>query len=266
MAGRLRLGISPCPNDTFAFHQLLRDHGREFELVIDDVEALNGMAARGELDIAKVSVAAFGHLREDYGLLRSGGAAGFGVGPLLVAREPREPGGRVAIPGERTTAALLLRLLGDFDTVAMRFDRIEHAVLSGEVDAGVLIHEGRFTYADRGLVLLRDLGEEWERRMHVPVPLGAIAARRDLGPETARAFDQQLRHSVDFALTHPFASAEFVQVHAQEMELHVIRQHIELYVNEYTRSLDPRAIAALLEFGVSQGLFPASGRSLMAYE
>jgi len=266
MAERLTLGISPCPNDTFVFHQLLRDHGDDYQLVIDDVEALNGMAVRGELDIAKVSVAAFGQLRESYGLLRTGGAAGFGVGPLLVAREPREPGGRIAIPGARTTAALLLRLLGNFETVSMRFDRIEGAVLSGEVDAGVLIHEGRFTYADRGLVLLRDLGQEWEQRMHVPVPLGAIAMRRACGPKTAREFDQRLGASLDFALAHPFASAEFVQGHAQEMELHVVRQHIELYVNEYTRALDPRAVTSLLAFGEQQGLFPASEQPLMAHD
>jgi len=266
MAGRLRLGISPCPNDTFAFHQLLRDHGDAFELVIDDVEALNGMAARGELDIAKISVAAYGHLRDDYALLESGGAAGFGVGPLLVAREPREPGGRIAIPGERTTAALLLRLLGTFDVVPMRFDRIEGAVLSGDVDAGVLIHEGRFTYADRGLVLLRDLGEEWERRMRAPVPLGAIAMRRALGPETARHFDRMLRTSVEFAWAHPFASSEFVRQHAQEMETCVVQRHIELYVNEYTRALDPRAVEALLAFGTQQGHFPPSGKGLMAHD
>jgi len=262
----LKLGISPCPNDTFAFHQLLRDHGSDYELVIDDVEALNGMAARGELDIAKISVAAYGHLRSEYGLLESGGAAGFGVGPLLVARELREPGGRIAIPGERTTAALLLRLLGAFDVVPMRFDRIEGAVLAGEVDAGVLIHEGRFTYADRGLVLLRDLGEAWEHTMHAPVPLGAIAMRRALGPKIARHFDERLRASIEFAWEHPFVSAEFVQHHAQEMEPSVVRKHIELYVNEYTRALDPRAVLALLAFGTQQGLFPPSDEALMAHE
>ncbi len=265
MAERLTLGISPCPNDTFAFHQLLRDHADEYELVIDDVEALNGMAARDELDIAKISVAAFGHLRERYGLLRAGGAAGYGVGPLLVALKPRTPGGRIAIPGERTTAALLLRLLGSFETVPMRFDRIEPAVLSGEVDAGVLIHEGRFTYADRGLVLLLDLGEEWDQRMHAPLPLGAIAMRRSLAPEIIRGFDQRLLASVDFALAHPQAGAEFVQGYAQEMDPGVVRQHIELYVNDYTRSLDVQAIESLLAFGVAEGLYPASDTPVMSH-
>ncbi|MHC4956440.1 MAG: MqnA/MqnD/SBP family protein [Planctomycetota bacterium] len=266
MARVLTLGISPCPNDTFAFHQLLAEHASEYELVIDDVEALNGMAAAGQLDIAKVSVAAFGHLRPDYALLHAGGAAGFGVGPLLVAREEREPGGRIAIPGERTTAALLLRLLGSFETVAMRFDRIEAAVLAGDVDAGVLIHEGRFTYAARGLVRLRDLGEEWDRRFHVPLPLGAIAVRRAMDPAIAGAFDRRLRASVDFALAHPEASAEFVRAHAQEMDPEVVRRHIELYVNDYTRAMDPDAVETLLRFGVEQGRFPACDAPLFAAE
>ncbi len=266
MAQRLTLGISPCPNDTFAFHQLLRDHVDEYELVIDDVEALNGMAARDELDIAKISVAAFGHLRERYGLLRAGGAAGYGVGPLLVARKPREPGGRIATPGERTTAALLLRLLGSFETVPMRFDRIEQVVLKGEVDAGVLIHEGRFSYADRGLVLLADLGEEWEQRMRAPIPLGAIAMRRSLAPGVIRGFDERLLASIDFALGNPKAGAEFVRSHAQEMDPHVIRQHIELYVNDYTRALDVPAVESLLAFGVAEGLYPAGDASVMAHD
>ena len=264
MAEKLTLGISSCPNDTFVFHKLLVDHGREFNLVIDDVEALNGMALRGELDIAKISVAAFGHLREHYGLLRTGGAAGFGVGPLLVASKAREPGGRIAIPGERTTAALLLRLLGHFHTVPMRFDQIEHAVLGGVVDCGVLIHEGRFTYADRGLVLLHDLGEAWEDRMHVPIPLGAIAIRRSLGPKIAREFDDRLRSSVDFALANPDASGEFVRTHAQEIAPDVVRKHIELYVNEYTRSMDLSAVESLLAFGVAEGLYLVDDTPVLA--
>jgi 1,4-dihydroxy-6-naphthoate synthase len=140
----LTLAISPCPNDTFAFHALVRDRG--YRLLLEDIEALNERASRGDADIVKVSVAAYGLLRERYALLRSGGAAGFGVGPLVVAARERPVGGRIAIPGERTTAALLLRQLGRFDTVPMRFDRIEAAVAAGQVDCGVLIHEGRFTW------------------------------------------------------------------------------------------------------------------------
>jgi 1,4-dihydroxy-6-naphthoate synthase len=265
MALKLSLGISPCPNDTFVFHRLLEDLGGEVRLVIDDVEALNGMALRGELDVVKISVAAFGHLRERYGLLRAGGAAGFGVGPLLVAARPRAPGGRIAIPGERTTAALLLRLLGRFETVSMRFDRIEAAVLSGDADCGVLIHEGRFTFADRGLVLLRDLGEVWAARMQGPLPLGAIAIRRALGREVAREFDGRLRASVDAALADPAASATFVRSHARELDPEVLRKHIEIYVNGYTRSMDVSAVEALLAFGVGEGLYPECAVPVVAY-
>ena len=179
----LSLAISPCPNDTFVFCAMA-DH---YRLALDDVEALNRRAEEGEFDITKISVAAYGRFRDQYALLRAGGAAGFGVGPLLVAAAPREPGGRIAVPGERTTAALLLRLLGDFETVSMRFDLIENAVLTGAVECGVLIHEGRFTYERKGLFKLADLGEVWEERMRCPLPLGAIAIRRTLGPDVATA-------------------------------------------------------------------------------
>jgi len=244
VARRLRLGISPCPNDTFAFHHLASRGG--YDVVLDDIEALNVRAERGDVDICKISVAAYPRLREQWMLLRSGGAAGDGVGPLLVGRRAGGPGGRIAIPGERTTAALLLGLLGTFPVVTMRFDRIEAAVLSGEADQGVLIHEGRFTYAGRGLVLIADLGEVWRRRMNAPLPLGAIAIRRALGDEVARRVDREIRASVEHAIAHPEESASFVRAHAQEMAPEVVRQHIALYVNEYTLSLDERAIDAML--------------------
>ncbi|MDH3591822.1 MAG: 1,4-dihydroxy-6-naphthoate synthase [Planctomycetota bacterium] len=259
----LTLAISPCPNDTFAFHALI-ERGR-YRIVLEDVEELNRRAERGDADVIKVSVAAFPRIRERYALLYSGGAAGYGVGPLVVAREERTVGGRVAIPGERTTAALLLRQLGRFETVAMRFDRIEDAVLSGAVDCGVLIHEGRFTYADRDLVRLADLGEVWEQRTGAPIPLGAIAIRRDLGPDAARAIDAAIRASVDHALSHPEQSAGYVREHAQEMDPAVIRRHIELYVNDYTRDLDAQAVERLLAFGRDEGVFAASALPIFAY-
>ena len=224
----LTLAISPCPNDTFVFCAM----ADRYRLTLDDVEALNLGAERGEFDITKISVAAYGRIREQYALLRAGGAAGFGVGPLLVAREPREPGGRIAIPGDRTTAALLLRLLGEFDTAAMRFDRIEHAVCSGEVDCGVLIHEGRFTYQHKGLVCLADLGDVWEQRMHAPLPLGAIAIRRDLGADVARRVDDEIRASLRHAWSNPGECDAFIRHHAQELSPDVAQRHIDLYVNE----------------------------------
>ena len=200
MTGRpVNFAFSSCPNDTFAFHALVHGLVPGVSVVphIDDIEALNIRAASGEAEVTKLSIAAYGAgLREQYVLLRAGGAAGFGVGPIVVAREKRAVGGRIAIPGERTTANLLLKLLGRFETVIMRFDQIEDAVLRGDVDCGLLIHEGRFTYEAKGLTLLADLGTVWEERMQSPLPLAAIAIRRDLAPELAPPIDAALRASV----------------------------------------------------------------------
>ena len=241
----LSLAISPCPNDTFIFATMID----RYRVELDDVEALNARAEQAEFDLTKISVAAFGRLRRHYALLRAGGAAGFGVGPLLVARSPQPIAGRIAIPGERTTAALLLGLLGRFETVPMRFDRIEAAVLRGEVDAGVIIHEGRFTYADKGLVALADLGGVWERKMGGPLPLGAIAIRRTLGPDVARSIDDEIRASVRAAWASPDRAAEFVQAHAQELAPGVVQRHIDLYVNQYSLDLDEAAVTRLLALG-----------------
>ncbi|MDO8679202.1 MAG: MqnA/MqnD/SBP family protein [Acidobacteriota bacterium] len=256
----VNFAFSPCPNDTFAFHALV--HGLVPGLPVtphlDDIEALNIRAATDAAEVTKVSMAAYGHLRDRFVLLRAGGAAGFGVGPIIVARSPRAIGGRIAIPGERTTAALLLRLLGRFDTVAMRFDQIEDAVLRGDADCGVLIHEGRFTYQAKGLTLLTDLGSVWEERMHCPLPLAAIAIRRDLAPRLAPVVDQALRASVEYAFAHPDASREYVAAHAQEMDPEVAARHIRLYVNEYTLALDEGAVRRILEWGQREGVFPSA--------
>lgn len=264
----LNFGFSSCPNDTFAFHALV--HGLVGELrvtpYIDDIEALNIRAGRGDAEVTKVSIAAYGRgLRDRYVLLRAGGAAGFGVGPIVVARSQREVGGRIAIPGEHTTANLLLRLLGRFDTVVMRFDQIEDAVRLGEVDCGLLIHEGRFTYERKGLTLLCDLGAVWEERMRCPLPLAAIAIRRDLAPQLAAIVDSALRASVEYAFTHPAASREYVASLAQEMEPDVTTRHIQLYVNDYTLALDERAVDRMLHWGEQQGVFPRTGESIAAF-
>lgn len=256
----LTLGISPCPNDTFVFHHLIH-RSDDYAVTLADVEVLN----QGEHDVTKISVAGYGHLRDRYALLRAGGAAGFGVGPLVVAKNDREVGGRVAIPGERTTAALLLRLLGTFDTIAMPFDAIEDAVLGGEADCGVLIHEGRFTYESKDLVKLHDLGALWEERLRCPVPLGAIAIRREFGPEVARSVDEAIRASAIHAFVYPFESAAFVHEHAQEMDADVQRRHIELYVNDYTLRIEEAAVERLLDFGEEQGLFSPSSEPVFAY-
>lgn len=260
----LNFAFSPCPNDTFAFHALVHGlvPGPRVVPHIDDVEALNARAERNEADVTKISIAAYGRIRDRYALLRAGGAAGFGVGPIVVARTSRTVGGRVAIPGERTTAALLLQLLGRFETVPMRFDQIERAVMGGEVDCGVLIHEGRFTYQAKGLTLLADLGGIWEQRMKCPLALAAIAIRRDLADRRGPQLDRALRSSVEYAFAHPDASREYVAAHAQEMDPSVTAKHIALYVNDYTIALDERAVHALLEWAQQQGIDPHAASTL----
>jgi 1,4-dihydroxy-6-naphthoate synthase len=266
-ATRINFAFSPCPNDTFAFHAIVHGlvPGIRVTPHLDDIEALNIRAAGAgpDAEVTKVSINAYGHgLRERYILLRAGGAAGFGVGPVIVAKSQREIGGRIAIPGERTTAALLLRQLGRFETVVKRFDQIEDAVLDGEADCGVLIHEGRFTYETRGLTLLTDLGEVWEQRMRCPLPLAAIAIRRDLAATLAPAIDRALRASVEYAFAHPDASRDYVAAHAQEMDPGVSERHIRLYVNDYTVALDEAAVMKMLEWGEQEGVFPPADKSL----
>jgi 1,4-dihydroxy-6-naphthoate synthase len=254
----LSLAISPCPNDTFIFCGMVP----HYRFTFDDVESLNERAERGEFDITKISVAAYGRIREEYALLHAGGAAGFGVGPLLVAKNDRAPGGRIAIPGERTTAFQLLQLLGTFDTVPMRFDLIEDAVLSGDVDCGVLIHEGRFTYAEKGLHKLADLGEVWESRMHCPITLGAIAIKRSLGEDVARRVDEEIRASLRASWENPASCAAFVQRHAQEMSPEVQQKHIDLYVNDYSLEADRTAVERLVALGEERGLYARSGKPI----
>lgn len=257
--------FSPCPNDTFAFHALVHGlvPGPQIRPHMDDIEALNIRAAGDDAEVTKISISAYGHgLRERYILLRAGGAAGFGVGPIVVGRSPRPVGGRVAIPGAGTTAALLLRQLGRFETVVMRFDRIEDAILAGDVDCGVLIHEGRFTYEGKGLTLLADLGCVWEERMHCPLPLAAIAIRRDAAPQLATAIDRALRASVEYAFAHPDASRAYVAAHAHEMDPDVTDRHIKLYVNDYTLALDETAVKRMLAWGEQEGVFAPANPNL----
>ena len=262
----LNFAFSPCPNDTFAFHALVHGlvPGPPVTPQLDDIEALNARAERGEAEVTKISIAAYGRIRDRYALLRAGGAAGFGVGPIVVARAQRTVGGRVAIPGIRTTAALLLNLLGKFETVPMRFDRIESAVLSGKVDCGVLIHEGRFTYQGKGLTLLADLGSVWEEHMNSPLPLAAIAIRRDLALR-APALDGALRSSVEYAFAHPDASRNYVAAHAQEMDPSVAANHIRLYVNDYTLALDEAAVNKLLAWAEEHGFDAPGNRTLPVF-
>ncbi|WP_242342306.1 1,4-dihydroxy-6-naphthoate synthase [Anaeromyxobacter terrae] len=257
---RLTLGISPCPNDTFIFDALVNggiDAGElRLEVVHEDVQTLNEWAMAGRLDVSKVSYGVVPAIAKDYALLRSGGALGRGVGPLLVARPGvgafRPETMRVAVPGRDTTAHLLFSLA--FPGAAHKqfrvFSEIEDAVLGGEVDAGVIIHEGRFTYAAKGLVKLLDLGEHWERETGAPIPLGGIVARRTLAPEVLRELERLVRASALHALARRPLVTEYVKRHAQEMDEAVMRQHIDLYVNDFSVDVGDagrRAVETLLE-------------------
>ena len=269
MMHRLTLGFSPCPNDTFIFHALV--HGLvplpavALSVQLADVETLNALALDGALDVAKVSCHALGHLRRDYVLLRSGAALGRGCGPLVVSKRftsmAELAGGRVAIPGRLTTAALLLQLHGSTfgELVVMPFERIMAAVAEGEVDAGVIIHESRFTYVHYGLRQLLDLGQWWEEETGQPIPLGGIVARRSLGHEWIGRFEQALRASVAHAFAHPQDSRSYSKAHAQELADEVIDQHIGLYVNDFSLDLGAEGSAAvhlLLQRAEARGLIP----------
>ncbi|MEZ4601683.1 MAG: 1,4-dihydroxy-6-naphthoate synthase [Syntrophotaleaceae bacterium] len=272
----LSLGYSPCPNDTCIFFALV--HGRiplqdlAFQERLEDVETLNRLACSRRLDVTKISYHALGHLRSDYALLRSGGALGRGCGPLLVARHaltlPDLEQRRIAIPGRLTTATLLLQLCGRFENLlVMPFDRIMPAVRDGLADAGLIIHEGRFTYHELGLVSLLDLGQWWEETTGLPIPLGGILARRDLGPERIKRIEEAVRKSVAFALAHPGEAAAYIRRHAQELDEEVIRRHIGLYVNDYSLDLGDEGLGAvreLLKRAEERGLIPRYAGPLFA--
>lgn len=250
----LTFGYSPCPNDTFAFHALT--HGiveAPFRIrpVLLDIEELNRRAHAGEFDLTKLSVGAFAAVGARYRLLRSGAALGKGVGPLVVAREHTSLAeavqGRLAIPGQETTAYRLLRLAAPSlgEVIEMRYDRILRAVESGDVDAGLIIHESRFTYQEHGLQKVIDLGDWWERETKLPVPLAGICARADVDDDTAGAAERAIRASVQYAFDHPEASRDYVRAHAQEMSDAVCDQHIALYVNAFSLDLGDEGLAAI---------------------
>jgi len=241
----------------------------------EDIDTLNQIALRGEPDVVKVSFHALGHLRDRYCLLRSGGALGRGCGPLVVARDAFDradlPAKRVAIPGKLTTAALLVRLfapgLRDDNVSVLRFDEIMPAVRAGKVDAGVIIHESRFTYERHGLKRIVDLGDWWERETGHAIPLGGILMRRDLGDDLIRRTERALSQSVDYAFAHTEVVWPTVRLHAQEMDDDVMRQHIDLYVNEFTRDYGAEGTAAithLLATAERLGIVPQSNRPLFS--
>ncbi|KPI13071.1 protein of unknown function DUF178 [Actinobacteria bacterium OK074] len=280
-AETLRIAYSPCPNDTFVFDALA--HGRvsdapAFDVTFADIDITNGMAERAELDVLKVSYAVLPYVLDDYALLPCGGALGRGCGPLVLTREAGVDlaGRRVAVPSERSTAYLLFRLWaadtlpdgGVGEIVVMPFHEIMPAVRDGKVDAGLVIHEARFTYQNYGLHKLADMGEHWEATTGLPIPLGAIIARRSLGAEALRGLADAIRTSVRAAWADPEVSRPYVMAHAQEMDPAVADQHIGLYVNEFTADLGEDGYAAvrgLLTRAAAEGLVPPLGPDALIF-
>jgi 1,4-dihydroxy-6-naphthoate synthase len=266
---KLSLGFSPCPNDTFIFYALLHqkvDTGNlRFEPFITDVEELNQKATHADLSITKISFNAYLDLTAQYVLLDSGAALGRNCGPLLIAKVPMTAaeleGKTIAIPGAKTTAHFLL---DTYLPVPVRkkvcvFNEIEQKLLDGEVDAGVIIHENRFTYFARGLHLIQDLGTFWEHKTGYPIPLGGIIAQRNLPDEILGKINKAICQSIDYAWKHPEEVMKFVSQYAQEMEPNVMQQHIDLYVNDFSAHLGTEGRAAVTHFfaeGVKQGRIP----------
>lgn len=263
------LGFSPCPNDTFIFDALVNKkidtEGLEFEVVLDDVQTLNNWAKEGRLDFSKISYGALPLLLKQYAVLQSGGALGLGVGPLLLAKEPLDlkevNASTIAIPGKDTTAHMLFSLA--FPDASNKrfvvFNEVEDFVLDGK-SLGVIIHENRFTYQKRGLHKLIDLGNYWEETTGAPIPLGGIIAKRTLPKDVVLLVDKLIRRSIEYAYeNHKEHLAEYVKIHAQEMEEHVMRQHIDLYVNDFSLDLGEKGKKAIYQvLDVYQDLHPDS--------
>jgi 1,4-dihydroxy-6-naphthoate synthase len=266
----LTLAYSPCPNDTYIFAALtngLLPGAPPVRVALEDIENLNASAIKADYELTKVSYGAIPALMERYRILRSGGALGRGCGPLLVARP--NTGSRLAdfkdrllaIPGERTTAYMLLRLAMQArpQTIHVRFDKIIEAVANGTVDAGLIIHESRFTYEDAGLVCIADLGEWWEGETGMPIPLGAILVRDDIDDAYAREIDEAIRSSLQYAREHEDEVMKYVRKHATEMNEEVMRKHIDLYVNALSDDLGSdgiRAVKDLFERARAAGIIP----------
>ncbi len=252
---KLSLGFSPCPNDTFIFdalvHNKIDTEGLEFEVLLADVEELNQKAFAGALDITKLSYHAYAYLTDKYALLDAGSALGRNCGPLLIAKKPLSEAeiqtGPIAIPGKYTTANFLLSMAYPKaqNKQELLFSDIEQAVLEEEVIAGLIIHENRFTYQEKGLVKIQDLGEFWEGTTGYPIPLGGIVVNKDLPLDVQHKINRVLARSVAFAQTQPQATREYVSAHAQEMDEEVMYAHINLYVNDFTRNLGTEGRAAV---------------------
>jgi 1,4-dihydroxy-6-naphthoate synthase len=273
----LSLGFSPCPNDCFMFDAIVNGRidleGLTFTPDLADVEALNRATFSGTADVTKLSYHAYAYCRDRYALLDAGSALGRNCGPLLISGRPlaaddvRRGNVRIAIPGVYTTANFLLGLAfpGARDRTPLVFSEIEGALLDGRFDAGVIIHENRFTYEAKGLHKIMDLGEYWESETGTPIPLGAIAVRRSLPVAVQLRVNRVVRRSVEYALAHRDESLPYVRAHAQEMSEDVMYKHIDLYVNHYSVDLGAdgrRAVMTLFEKAAALGLVPPSSEPL----
>lgn len=286
---KLTLGFSPCPNDTFIFdaliHHKIDTEGLEFDVVYEDVETLNLKAFKGDLAITKLSYHAFAYAVEDYELLDAGSALGFGVGPMLInhdehlARELQEKLSsntpltaalqqlKVGYPGKYTTANFLLGLA--FPELKNKkelvFSEIEGALLSGDIDLGLIIHENRFTYQEKGLFKVVDLGDYWEKTTNCPIPLGGIVVKRSIPADIKEKLNRILRASVEYAFANPTSGLEFIKSHAQEMSIEVMYKHIDLYVNKYSIALGKEGHSAIeIMFNKAQdmGFIPKTDKNL----
>jgi 1,4-dihydroxy-6-naphthoate synthase len=266
----LTLAISPCPNDTYIFdamvHHKIDTEGLDFELVFADVEQLNQAALKSQYDITKLSYHAYAYVSENYILLRSGSALGNNCGPLLISRKELSRQeineGKIAIPGKYTTANFLFSLCypDAIHKTPLLFSEIENSVLNGTFDAGVIIHENRFTYAEKGLKKIIDLGAYWEETYKIPIPLGGIAVKRSIDKSIQSAVERIIRRSIEFANQHTDSSEDFIQQHAQEMSPTVCKQHIDLYVNDYSINLGTKgelAVNTLFEVAQAHQIIPA---------
>jgi 1,4-dihydroxy-6-naphthoate synthase len=265
----ITIGFSPCPNDTFIFGALatgkIDTEGLQFKVVLDDVEALNKKAAQAELAVTKLSYHAFAYLTDQYALLHAGSALGNNCGPLLVAKKTLTPDeinqAKIAIPGQRTTANFLLGLAfpNAVHKTPVLFSDIENKVVSGEYDAGLIIHENRFTYQQKGLVKLMDLGEYWESTTQMPIPLGGIVVRRDIPLPIQIKINDLIRKSVEYAYQHTDEIMPYIRQYAQAMEDKVMQSHIDLYVNQYSIDLGPKgrdAVKKMFTLALEKHIIP----------
>ena len=266
---KLTLGFSTCPNDTFIFdaaiHKKIDTHGIDFDVELGDVEELNKKAFEGEIDITKLSYHAYAYAAKDYILLNSGSALGYKNGPLLISKQKIYPDEiddlKIAIPGKYTTANLLLGIAypNAKNKIPYIFSDIEDAILDNETDAGLIIHENRFTYEKKGLIKIIDLGEYWEELTKMPIPLGGIVINRRFDNQTQKTVSEIIKQSIEYAYKHPESSLNYIKQYAQEMDAEVMKKHIDLYVNEFSIDLGTdgkKAVKRLYREALERKLIP----------